>query len=59
VRRLFDESLPKDVPPETANLLFEVMKETFATGESPEKIMSRVFGSRPKGGGKKKGRRNR
>jgi tetratricopeptide (TPR) repeat protein len=59
MRRIFNESLPKGVPPDTAKLLFEVMKETFETGASPDDVMARVFGGGPKGGGKKKGRRNR
>jgi len=59
MRRMFNESLPKGVPPDTAKLLFEVMKETFETGASPDEVMARVFGNGPKGGGKKKkGRRN-
>jgi hypothetical protein len=56
MRRMFNESLPKDVPPDTAKLLFEVMKETFETGASPDEVMARVFGDGRKGGGKKKGR---
>jgi hypothetical protein len=59
MRRIFNESLPKDVPPATANLLFEVMKETLLSGASPDDVMARVFGGLPKSGGKKKkGRRN-
>jgi tetratricopeptide (TPR) repeat protein len=59
MRRMFNENLPKDIPPATANLLFEVMKETFETGASPDEVMARVFGGERKGGGKKKkGRRN-
>jgi hypothetical protein len=59
MRRLFDESLPKGIPRDQADLLFQVMKETFETGASPDEVMARVFGGGPKGSGKKKGRRNR
>jgi hypothetical protein len=57
LRRMFDENLPKGTPPETANFLFEAMKRSFSTGESPEEALSQVldkFGSGSKGGGKKK-----
>jgi uncharacterized protein len=55
MERIFKQSLPKGMPPGVANQLFEIMKESLATGESPEEIMSRVLG----GGGKKKGRHRR
>ncbi len=58
MRRIFNESMPKDIPPAAANLLFEVMKESLLSGADPDDVMARVFGGRPKGG-KKKGQRNR
>jgi len=59
MRRIFNENMPKDIPPATAKLLFEVMKETLLSGASPDEVMARVFPGGPNGGGKKKGRRNR
>jgi tetratricopeptide (TPR) repeat protein len=55
MERIFNQSLPKGMPPDLAKELLEIMKESFVTGESPEEIMSRVLG----GGGKKKGRHKR
>ncbi len=56
MRRMFNENLPKGIPPATANRLFEVMKESLLGGASPspDEIMSRVFGGGGKGGSKKK-----
>jgi tetratricopeptide (TPR) repeat protein len=55
--RMFKESAPKGIPPELERMLFEALKEALITGESPEEIMSRIFGSGG-GGNKKKGRRS-
>jgi len=56
VKRIFFERLPEGIPPDLARELFEVMKESYLSGESPEEIMSRVMGG---GGKKKKGRHKR
>jgi len=55
--RIFNQGVPGDVPPEMKRMLFEVMKEALATGESPEEILSRVMGGGRGGGKRKKGRR--
>ena len=57
MKRTFYERLPEGIPPDLARELFEVMKESLLSGESPEEIMSRVMGGG--GGKKKKGRRRR
>jgi uncharacterized protein len=58
MRRMFKQGLPKDLPPDLADSLFEVMKESFLSGESPEKFLSQIPGER--GGSKqKKGRRKK
>jgi hypothetical protein len=56
MKRTFYERLPEGIPPDLARELFEVMKESFLSGESPEEIMSRVIGD---SGKKKKGRHKR
>lgn len=56
MEKIFKEAVPKDIPPAFAQQMFEVLKQSFRTGESPEEIMSRVFGDPGK---KKKGRRER
>jgi tetratricopeptide (TPR) repeat protein len=55
MERIFNESVPADMPPDIARMLLEVMKEALLTGESPDEIMSRIAGGR--GGKQKKGRR--
>jgi tetratricopeptide (TPR) repeat protein len=58
MRRIFNQSVPKEVPPDMAEMLFKVMKEAFQSGEAPEELLSQILGGR--GGRKqKKGRRNR
>ena len=57
VERIFNESVPEDMPPEMARTLLEVMKEALTTGESPDEIMSRIMGGSRGGGKRKKGRR--
>jgi len=52
--RMFKESAPKGIPPELEKMLFEALKEALVTGESPEEIMSRIFGTGRGGGGNKK-----
>jgi len=54
MREMFDQMAPKEMSSELKNQLFEMMKESFVTGESPEQIMERTFG--PPTGGKKKKR---
>ena len=58
--RIFNDTVPKGIPPALAKQLFEIMRESFLTGDSPEEVMSRVAGevrSANGGGGKKRGRR--
>jgi hypothetical protein len=58
MRRIFNRSVPKEIPPDMAEMLFKVMKEAFQSGESPEKLLSQILGGR--GGTKqKKGRRGK
>jgi hypothetical protein len=59
VERIFNESVPDDMPPETARMLLQVMKEALATGESLDEILSRVLGGSRGGGKRKKGRRRK
>ncbi len=56
MRRIFDDGAPEGLPPEMANMLFEVLKEALINGESPDAILSRLTGA---AGGRKKGRRKR
>ena len=56
MERTFNERAPKDMPPEISKMLFEIMKEAFLTGESPDEIMSRIVGGSGRGK-QKKGRR--
>lgn len=44
MERIFNERVPKDLPPELSRALLEVMKGAFKNGESPDQIMSRVAG---------------
>jgi hypothetical protein len=58
--RIFNEAVPKGIPPALAKQLFEIMRESFLTGDSPEEVMARVAGEvrrKNGGGGKKRGRR--
>ena len=57
MRKAFDAKVPEDMPPDIAGMLFEVMKEGFLSGESPDEIMTRILGKR--GGKQKKGRKKR
>jgi hypothetical protein len=57
IERIFNESVPRDMPAETARMLLEIMKEALASGESPDAILSRVMGGSRGGGKRKKGRR--
>ena len=58
MRRIFNRSVPKEIPPDMAEMLFKVMKEAFQSGEAPEKLLSKILGGR--GGTKqKKGRRGK
>jgi hypothetical protein len=58
MRRIFNRSVPKEIPPDMAEMLFKVMKEAFQSGESPEKLLAQILGGR--GGTKqKKGRRGK
>jgi hypothetical protein len=54
IEQMFKDALPKEMPSDLKQQLLEVMKESFLTGESPDEIMSRLFGG---GGNRKKGRR--
>jgi hypothetical protein len=53
MKEMFDQMAPKGMPPELRDQFFELVKESFQTGESPEELMDRVFGAE---GGKKKKR---
>jgi tetratricopeptide (TPR) repeat protein len=56
--RLFNQSVPKEIPPALARQLFEMLKESYLTGGSSDEIVGRVLGGTGAGGGKKKkGRR--
>ena len=54
---MFNDSIPEGLPPELAKALFEVMKESLVTGESPEQIMAPSHGRWLRTRQKKKGRR--
>lgn len=56
MRTIFDRARPKDLPPELADTLFQIMKEAFQTGESPEEIFSRLNSG---GGGSAKQKKGR
>lgn len=58
MRAMFNRGLPKDVPPDLAASLFDVMKEAVLGGKSPEELLSQILGERG-GSKKKKGRRNK
>lgn len=49
---MFKDALPKDMPPDLKQQFLEIMKEAILRGESPDEIMSRLFGG---GGHRKKG----
>jgi tetratricopeptide (TPR) repeat protein len=54
MEEIFNQAVPEGIPPEIAKQLYEIMKESLITGESPDEIMARAFGG---GGKKKKGQR--
>jgi hypothetical protein len=53
MERVFNERAPKGMAPDVKKILFQIMRESFLAGESPEKGMDRFLG----GGKRKKGRR--
>jgi tetratricopeptide (TPR) repeat protein len=58
MRNLFNEQVPEEIPPDIADMFFEIMKDAFRSGESPDKIIDQILGGGRRGGGKKKkGRR--
>ncbi len=54
LEKLFEEAVPEGLSRDVEARLFELMKESLLTGESPDEIMSRLYGGNGK---KKKGRR--
>ena len=57
MRMAFRQGLPEDVPPDIVNSLFNVMKESFLTGEPLDKLLPQILGGpEPK---QKKGRRKK
>ena len=56
MKRMFDQNVPPDIPPDLAGDLFEVLKNSFLSGQSPDEILDRLLGGRGK---KKKGRKKR
>jgi len=59
MRDLFNEQVPEEIPPDIADMFFEIMKDAFRSGESPNKIIDQILGGVSGGGRgkKKKGRR--
>lgn len=57
MERIFNERVPDDMPPEIAQMLLEVMKEAFLSGESPDEVLSRLLGPGRSRGKARKGRR--
>ena len=58
MQRMFDERVPKGVPPDLAKTMFELLKSGFAAGLSPREILSELEDTE-RGDGKKqkKGKR--
>ena len=56
MKKMFDQKVSPDIPPELAGDLFKIMKDSFLSGESPDKILDRYLGG---GGNKKKSRKKR
>lgn len=54
MKKIFDQNLPPYIPPELAGDLFELVRDSFSSGESPDEILSRLLGGRGK---KRKGRK--
>ena len=54
MRKMFKQGLPKGTPPEMANKLFEIMKQSILTGESPEKLLAELLGPPDRGAKKQK-----
>ena len=53
IKKIIKGAVPGGIPPEIANELFEVMKESFLTGERPESILERIMGGKKKKAGRK------
>jgi hypothetical protein len=58
MKRIFDERVPEGMPPELAQMLFEVLKEGYRNGLSPDEILEGLedmggFGGSSSGQGKK------
>ncbi len=58
MEEIFKAGVPKDMPPEIAGMLYDVVKEAFRAGISPDEIVSQILDG---AGGKhqKKGRKKR
>jgi hypothetical protein len=57
MERLFNQHVPKGMPPEISRMLFEVMKEAYLNGESLEEILSDLMAPERSRGKGRKGRR--
>jgi tetratricopeptide (TPR) repeat protein len=59
MRNLFNEHVPEEIPPNIADMFFEVIKDAFRSGKSPDKVIDQILGGVGGGGRgkKKKGRR--
>jgi hypothetical protein len=58
MERMFNERVPEGMPPELAQMLFEVLKEGYRNGLSPDEILEGLedmgdFGGSSRGKGKK------
>jgi len=62
MQRIFNERVPEGMPPELAQMLFEVLKEGYRNGLSPDEILEGLddmggFGAGSSGKGKKGNRK--
>lgn len=57
MKQIFNDRLPKGIPPELAPKLFEVLRDAFLSGKNPDQVISEVL--RGNRGPQKKGRKKR
>jgi hypothetical protein len=58
MEKIFKAGAPKDMPPEIAGMLFDVMKEAYRAGLSPDEVVSQILGEM-RGKHQKQGRKKR
>ena len=56
MKKAFDREVLPKIPPEIADDLFEILRDSFQAGQSPEEFIKQLLGG---GGEKKKGRKKR